>query len=142
MRISDWSSDVCSSDLLLFGSELKSLLKAPDCPRQIDADALRAYFTYGYVPCPLSIFSGINKLPPAHLLRYRDGKISLQRYWPASLAPKTTLGEAAAEDALAGHLQRAVSSRLVADVPIGSPEARSVGKAGDSTCSARWSPYQ
>src|SRR3546814_16808160 len=120
MRISDWSSDVCSSDLferfdgmfaiaicdrrdqtlllardrfgekplyyahnasrLLFGSELKSLLKAPDCPRQIDADALRAYFTYGSVPCPLSLFSGINKLPPAHLLPYRHGKISLQRY--------------------------------------------------------------
>lgn len=104
---------------LLFGSELKSLLKAPDCPRQIDADALRAYFTYGYVPCPLSIFSGIRKLPPAHVLRYRDGKISLQRYWQASLAPKSTLSEADAEDALADHLQRAVTSRLVADVPFG-----------------------
>src|SRR3546814_8091207 len=51
---------------LLFGSELKSLLKSPDCPREIDSQALRAYFTYGYVPCPLSIFSGIRKLPQAH----------------------------------------------------------------------------
>ncbi|PKM16924.1 MAG: asparagine synthase (glutamine-hydrolyzing) [Gammaproteobacteria bacterium HGW-Gammaproteobacteria-2] len=104
---------------LLFGSELKSLLKAPDCPREIDSEALRAYFTYGYVPCPLSIFSGIRKLPPAHFLRYREGKISLQRYWQASLAAKVTLSEAAAEDALAEHLQHAVSSRLIADVPFG-----------------------
>jgi len=104
---------------LLFGSELKSLLKAPDCPRQIDPEALRAYFTYGYVPCPLSIFSGIRKLPPAHVLRYRDGKISLQRYWQASLAAKATLSESEAEDALAVHLQHAVSSRLIADVPFG-----------------------
>jgi asparagine synthase (glutamine-hydrolysing) len=104
---------------LLFGSELKSLLKSPDCPREIDSEALRAYFTYGYVPCPLSIFSGIRKLPPAHWLRYRDGQISLHRYWQATLAPKSVLAESAAEDALAEHLQRAVSSRLVADVPFG-----------------------
>lgn len=104
---------------LLFGSELKSLLQAPDCPRQINPEALRAYFTYGYVPCPLSIFSDIRKLPPAHYLRYRDGQLHLQRYWQASLAPKSALDEAAAEDALAAHLQHAVSSRLVADVPFG-----------------------
>jgi len=104
---------------LLFGSELKSLLQAPDCPRQIDSEAVRAYFSYGYVPCPLSIFTGIRKLPPAHYLRYRDGQLRLQRYWQASLTPKSALDEVAAEDALARHLQHAVSSRLVADVPFG-----------------------
>jgi len=108
-----------NGERLLFGSELKSLLQAPDCPRQIDPEALRAYFAYGYVPCPLSIFQGIRKLPPAHVLRYRDGQIRLQRYWQASLAPKSALAEAAAEEALAEHLQRAVASRLVADVPFG-----------------------
>jgi asparagine synthase (glutamine-hydrolysing) len=108
-----------NDDRLLFGSELKSLLQAPDCPRQIELEALRAYFAYGYVPCPLSIFRGIRKLPPAHVLRYRDGRVGLRRYWQPQLAPKSTLDEAAAEEALAEHLQRAVSSRLVADVPFG-----------------------
>lgn len=108
-----------SDERLLFGSELKSLLQAPDCPRQVEPEALRAYFAYGYVPCPLSIFRGIRKLPPAHVLRYRDGRIGLRRYWQAQLAPKSALDEAAAEEALAEHLQRAVSSRLVADVPFG-----------------------
>lgn len=108
-----------NDERLLFGSELKSLLQAPDCPRQIEPEALRAYFAYGYVPCPLSIFRGIRKLPPAHVLRYRDGRASLRRYWQAQLAPKSALDEAAAEEALAEHLQRAVSSRLVADVPFG-----------------------
>jgi asparagine synthase (glutamine-hydrolysing) len=108
-----------NDERLLFGSELKSLLQAPDCPRQIEPEALRAYFAYGYVPCPLSIFRGIRKLPPAHVLRYRDGRVGLRRYWQAQLAPKSALDEAAAEEALAEHLQRAVSSRLVADVPFG-----------------------
>ncbi len=104
---------------LLFGSELKSLLQSPDCPREIDPDALRAYLTYGYVPAPLSIFGGVRKLPPAHYLRYRDGQVSLHRYWQPSLAHKTTLSEAEAGEHLAELLDRAVASRLVSDVPFG-----------------------
>lgn len=106
-------------DRLLFGSELKSLLQSPDCPRQIDPEALRAYFAYGYVPCPLSIFRGVRKLPPAHVLRYRDGQMSLQRYWQAQMGPKSAMSESQAEEVLAERLQRAVASRLVADVPFG-----------------------
>lgn len=104
---------------LLFGSELKSLLQSPDCPRELDDDALRAYLAYGYVPCPRSAFSGVHKLPPAHFLRYRDGRIGLHRYWRPSLAPKTALSEAEAAEQLEYLLDRAVASRLVADVPFG-----------------------
>ena len=104
---------------LLFGSELKSLLQSPDCPRDVDDDALRAYHTYGYVPCPLSIFAGISKLPPAHYMRYRDGHATLNRYWQPRLDDKITLPEDQARDALAELLERAVASRLVADVPFG-----------------------
>lgn len=107
------------AERILFGSELKSLLQAPDCPRQIDPEALRAYFAYGYVPCPLSIFRGIRKLPPAHVLHYRDGQATLRRYWQPQLGPKPVMGEAQAEEVLAERLQHAVSSRLVADVPFG-----------------------
>lgn len=104
---------------LLFGSELKSLLQSPDCPREIEPAALHAYLAYGYVPCPLSILRGVNKLPPAHWLRYQAGTVELQQYWRASLGPKLKLDEAEAEEALAEHLDRAVASRLVSDVPFG-----------------------
>lgn len=106
-------------DGLLFGSELKSLLQSPDCPREVEPAALRAYLAYGYVPCPLSILRGIGKLPPAHWLRYHEGTITLQQYWKPSLGPKLGIDEREAEDQLAEHLQRAVSSRLVSDVPFG-----------------------
>ncbi len=104
---------------ILFGSELKSLLQSPDCPRELDADALRAYLAYGYVPSPLSVFAGVRKLPPAHYLRYRDGQVSLHRYWRPSLSPKTTLDEREAGERLEHLLDRAVASRLVSDVPFG-----------------------
>ena len=104
---------------LLFGSELKALLQSPDCPRDLDDDALRAYLAYGYVPCPHSVFAGVHKLPPAHYLRYRDGRASLHCYWRPSLAPKTTLGEGEAAEQLEELLDHAVASRLVSDVPFG-----------------------
>lgn len=104
---------------LLFGSELKSLLQSPDCPREVEPAALHAYLAYGYVPCPMSILRGVNKLPPAHWLRYQAGTVELHQYWRASLGPKLKLDEAEAEEALAEHLERAVASRLVSDVPFG-----------------------
>jgi asparagine synthase (glutamine-hydrolysing) len=104
---------------LVFGSELKSLLQVHDCPRDIDPEGLRAYLAYGYVPSPGSIFNGVHKLPPAHYLRYRDGQVSLQRYWRPSLARKTSLDEAQAGEKLEELLDRAVASRLVSDVPFG-----------------------
>lgn len=104
---------------LLFGSELKSLLQSPDCPRDLDHDALRSYLTYGYVPAPMGIFSGVRKLPPAHYLRYANGVVELQRYWKPSFAPRLRLSEHDAAEQLAELLDRAVASRLVADVPFG-----------------------
>ncbi len=104
---------------LMFGSELKSLLQSADCPREVDTDALRAYLTYGYVPAPLSIFAGVAKLPPGHVLRYKDGRVEVERYWRPSLADTCTLGDADAAEKLAELLDRAVSSRLVSDVPFG-----------------------
>lgn len=104
---------------LMFGSELKSLLQSDDCPRDVQPDALGAYLTYGYVPSPLSIFSGVNKLLPGHFLRYRDGRVDVQRYWRPTLADTCGLSEADAAEKLAELLDRAVSSRLVSDVPFG-----------------------
>ncbi|MBA3248156.1 MAG: asparagine synthetase B, partial [Pyrinomonadaceae bacterium] len=53
---------------LVFGSELKSLLEHPQVKREINVKALDAYLTFGYVPDSLSIFQGVQKLPPGHYL--------------------------------------------------------------------------
>src|SRR5678816_4661855 len=51
--------------MLIFGSELKSLLVHPRLKRDIDPHAVEDYFAYGYVPEPRTIFRGALKLPPA-----------------------------------------------------------------------------
>ena len=60
---------------IVFGSEIKSLLEDPEVPREWRAEALDAYLTLLYVPAPDTIYRGIHKLPPAHVLVAERGTI-------------------------------------------------------------------
>ena len=69
---------------LVFGSELKSLLEHPSCPTELDHGSLSRYLALEYVPTPFAIFAGIRKLPGGHMLRWREGRASIERYWDLS----------------------------------------------------------
>ena len=106
---------------LVFGSELKSLLEHPDVERNIDPQALDAYFSLGYVPDPISIFDNVEKLPPGHHLTFVMGRLSVERYWDFSYESNGN-GHHSASDYLAELrtlLDDAVKLRLVSDVPLG-----------------------
>ncbi|MEX2661517.1 MAG: hypothetical protein WD227_06295, partial [Vicinamibacterales bacterium] len=66
---------------LFFGSELKSLLAAGAVDGAIDVESLDHYLSFLYTPGDRSIFKGVNKLPPGHLLRWHDGKASVRAFW-------------------------------------------------------------
>lgn len=102
---------------LVFGSEIKSLLRVPQVDRALDPQAAADFFALGYVPDPKTIYRAIRKLPPAHLLIARRGRgTTLRRYW--SLLDTLGAGESAAEP-LAERLRAAVGRRLISDVPLG-----------------------
>jgi len=104
---------------IAFASETKALNSVQADSKQIDPSALASYLTYGYVPDPLSIFKGISKLPPAHLLVFDENGVKVQRYWELGTASDSTLTR---EDSVAETRRltdKAVSSRLVSDVPLG-----------------------
>jgi len=103
-----------------FGSEIKSLLEDPVVPRAWSPEALDAYLTLQYVPCPQTIYRGIWKLPPAHLLVAENGRVSIRRYWDLNF---TGDGDPAREeeylDRLDGAVTESVRLRLMSDVPLG-----------------------
>jgi asparagine synthase (glutamine-hydrolysing) len=104
----------------LFGSELKSLLEHPHCPRDLDFDALTRYLALEYVPTPYSIFAGIKKLPGGHVLRWRDGRISLEQFWDLELRPdEPPRSDEQYVDEFRELFHAAVRRRLVSDVPLG-----------------------
>jgi asparagine synthase (glutamine-hydrolysing) len=103
-----------------FASELWALLADDEIPREVDPEALDRFFTYTYVPSPFSAFRGVRKLPPASLLRWRDGRTRIERYWKLDYAPTVDIGsEAEAGEAVREALRTAVRRRMVADVPLG-----------------------
>ena len=111
-----WRADGTS---LAFGSELKSLVADPAVSRQIDPVALHHYLTYQYVPAPWSIYAGIQKLPPGHLLSWQDGVVKVSPYWrlDAAQSPVTSIPEAA--ERLRDLLLDATRVRMRSDRPLG-----------------------
>ncbi len=105
---------------LFFASEPKVLLSHPKISPEINPDALQHYLSYDYVPAPLSIYKGINKLPAAHRLVWEHGKIKSIRYWNLSFqknGKKPSIKEAS--ETIREKLSESVKMRMMADVPLG-----------------------
>ena len=104
---------------LLFASELKSLLKVPGVPREIDPQALDEYITYQYVPHPRTIFRGIAKLPPGHVAVYRDDRLVIQPYWQPDFHAEEPRPVEEYAHRLREAMTASVELRLQSEVPLG-----------------------
>src|SRR6266508_2079538 len=108
------------ANTVLFASEPKVLLAHPAVKCSLNLQALREYLSFDYVPAPLTIYQGINKLPAAHTLTLEDRDIKTQCYWSLSFRTKQPApSEAEATEHLRELLADSVRMRLVSDVPLG-----------------------
>ena len=106
-------------DRLVFASELSALCKLNTLPRDVDLDALDLYLTHSYIPSPYSIYRGVRKLPPAHCMVIRNGKIDIRQYWQLQTSPAWREPAEELTALLQAKLADAVRVRLVSDVPLG-----------------------
>lgn len=103
---------------LAFASEIKALLEWPELDRGIDPQAIYDYMGFEFIPAPRTIFRTVRKLMPGHMLRFRDGREAVERYWNLELSPaERTLDEHAA--VLRHEIDAAVRRELESDVPLG-----------------------
>ena len=108
-----------AGNALRFASELKALVRDPAVPRDLDPLALHHYLTYQYVPAPWSMCRRIRKLPPGHLLVWRDGRAEVRRYWRLDSRPAGPIGEEEAADRLRELLLDATRVRMTSERPVG-----------------------
>ena len=106
---------------LIFASELKGLLAHPLLRREVDPLAIEDYLAWGYVPDHRSMLRGVEKLPAGHtlLLRHDAPRPAPRAYWDVSFAERRRGSEADLSAELVHLLREAVTSRMVADVPLG-----------------------
>jgi asparagine synthase (glutamine-hydrolysing) len=106
---------------LLFGSEIKAILAWPGVDRGIDAEALEDYLTFGMIPGERSIFRGIRKLPPGHVLSVSrtDFAAAPRRFWQLQAEPDESLTVAEWIEAVRAKFVETVAAHRIADVPVG-----------------------
>jgi asparagine synthase (glutamine-hydrolysing) len=114
-----WRSD---GRTLAFGSELKCLLTDRSWSREIDLEALSLYLSANCVPAPRTIFQGVHKLEPGHLLVAERGRVEVRRWYrrpqPGPAVRSERDADAWARELL-WRLDDSVRAHLVADVPVG-----------------------
>lgn len=104
-----------------FGSELKCLRPA-GIPLDVDAEALRQYFRFSYIPDPLTPFEQVKKLEPGSWLTYsHTGEVRRGRYWrmPAPTENETLSDPSQLYQNLRQVFDDSVRMRMIADVPLG-----------------------
>jgi len=112
---------VLDDGLLLFGSELKSVLAHGGLRRDIDPLAIEEYFALGYVAEPRTIFRQARKLSPGHLLTWRRGAVEPKPrpYWDINFTLGNPIGVEDACEELRVRLRESVRLRLISEVPLG-----------------------
>src|SRR5438105_2427102 len=104
-------------DELSFASELRALPRG-----EVDLDALDAFLAFNSIPAPLTIFRECRKLPPGHVLTWKDGELAVRRFArPAPVPADEVRREEDAElaEELRARLRDSVRAHLVSDVPVG-----------------------
>ena len=105
----------------VFGSEVKAILRHPDCRAQMDEEALYEYLTFQNFFTDRTLFRGVHLLPPGSWLRLTErGSGEPERYWdfnfrePDHIEPDEAYGEE-----LDRLLRQAVRRQLIGDVEVG-----------------------
>jgi asparagine synthase (glutamine-hydrolysing) len=108
-------------DLLVFASELKSLLASGLVDPQLDHAAIVSYLAFGYFAGPSTPLVNVKKLMPAHRLVIENGAVRSERYWelPSPEGRPGRMGEPEYAEELLRQLDESVRLRLMSDVPLG-----------------------
>jgi asparagine synthase (glutamine-hydrolysing) len=104
---------------LYFASELPALAHAPGWRGEVDLSALEGYLSLGYFLAPATIYRGVCKLPPAHWMRVRGGRLELRRYWDVTEFDTDRRPPSALLADIDAALRQAVRDRLESEVPLG-----------------------
>ncbi len=107
-------------NLLVFASELKSLLASGLIDATLDYEAIDAYLTFDFIPAPRTPLAGVSKLMPGHVLVVENGEVRVDRFWSY---PEPSVGARRTEEEyrtlLVEKLEESVRLRLMSDVPLG-----------------------
>jgi len=109
------------SEFFIFASEIKAILATGLVERAINIEGLNQFLTFLWTPDPHTLFKGIQKLRPAHVLTLKEGNEHIKEWWDVSYDNiEQGRSEGWWQERLLETLDRVVKMEMVADVPLGS----------------------
>ena len=138
---------VLDSGLLIFGSEVKSILAYRDYQWNIDYEALLEYFTFQNIFTDKTLFKNLNLLPAGSYIEIDCGKEAsrfpaLHKYWDFEFVePENPKREEEYLDELDSLFTQAVKRQLVSDVEVGSYLSGGMDSGSIASIAARQFPF-
>jgi asparagine synthase (glutamine-hydrolysing) len=104
---------------LVCASEIKALFAFPGVARAVRIPGVVEHLTLRYVASPATLFEGIEKLEPGHVLAVDAAGTTRRRFWSVAYEPKLELSEPEALEELEARVTESVRLRLMSEVPLG-----------------------
>ena len=107
---------------ILFASEIKAILRAPGVRADLDWTAFHDYVTFQFVLGDRTLFHGIRKLEPGHLMEVdlEAGSIFVRKFWEPSFQVDLFHTDEYFVLRLRELLEESVRLQIRSDVPVGS----------------------
>lgn len=132
---------VKESSFFGFSSELKGILDFP-IKRSINQDALQAYLQFMYIPAPMTMIDGVEKLEPGCTLFVTKNDVEKDFYYTLDSRQKcserSTYSYEQAQKMLVEKLTESVQKRLISDVPLGTFLSGGIDSSIISTIASRY----
>jgi asparagine synthase (glutamine-hydrolysing) len=100
-------------------SEIKALFEFPGVRREVRLPGVVEHLTLRYAGAPATLFEGIEKLRPGHVLAVDARGVTSRPYWSYGWEPKLELSDDGALEELETRLTESVRLRLMSEVPLG-----------------------
>src|SRR5918993_1064791 len=105
---------------LYFGSEIKTLLEAGAVKPELNYAVLSDYLANHAPSGEETLFVGVKRLLPGHVMTWRDGQVAIRRYWDVDFSKDGEVRDDKTYISQWSELFReSVRLRLMADVPLG-----------------------
>ena len=105
---------------LMWGSEIKSFLDHPHFKKELNTDALESYLSFQYSVTEETFFKNVFRLPAAHCFTFKDGKMTVERWWEIKFDPDEGPDLEQWVNSISDTFKDSVRAHKIADVEVGS----------------------
>ena len=111
-----------TGDRLIFGSEIKAILASGLVAAEANESAIPELLGTRSIAGEETLFRGVHKLLPGHVLTFEGGRVTCRRYWDVPIGRDPRVPARPVEEDVRefrARLEDAIRVRLMSDVPLG-----------------------